>query len=109
MTLEPVTTVCEACMGNRYSVESLSYTYKGKNIVEVLEMNVEDAFTFFEDKPKIRKQLSALLETGLLYISLGQPLSTFSGGERQRVKLAKELHKKGNIYILDEPTTGLHQ
>lgn len=106
--MEPVTTVCEACMGNRYSVESLSYTYKGKNIVEVLEMNVEDAFTFFEDKPKIRKQLSALLETGLLYISLGQPLSTFSGGERQRVKLAKELHKKGNIYILDEPTTGLH-
>lgn len=106
--MDPVTTVCEACEGKRYSKEALSYTYKGKNIVEVLDMNVEDAREFFADRPKIRKHLDALLETGLPYLSLGQPLSTLSGGERQRVKLAKELHKKGNIYVLDEPTTGLH-
>lgn len=71
-------------------------------------MNVEDAREFFGGLPKIRKHLDALLETGLPYLSLGQPLSTLSGGERQRVKLAKELHKKGNVYVLDEPTTGLH-
>ena len=106
--MDPVTTVCEACEGKRYSKEALSYTYKGKNIVEVLDMNVEDARDFFGGLPKIRKHLDALLETGLPYLSLGQPLSTLSGGERQRVKLAKELHKKGNIYVLDEPTTGLH-
>lgn len=106
--MDPVTTVCEACEGKRYSKEALSYTYKGKNIVEVLDMNVEDAREFFGGLPKIRKHLDALLETGLPYLSLGQPLSTLSGGERQRVKLAKELHKKGNIYVLDEPTTGLH-
>ena len=106
--MDPVTTVCEACEGKRYSKEALSYTYKGKNIEEVLDMNVEDAREFFGGLPKIRKHLDALLETGLPYLSLGQPLSTLSGGERQRVKLAKELHKKGNIYVLDEPTTGLH-
>ena len=106
--MDPVTTVCEACEGKRYSKEALSYTYKGKNIVEVLDMNVEDAREFFGGLPKIRKHLDALLETGLPYLSLGQPLSTLSGGERQRVKLAKELHKKGNVYVLDEPTTGLH-
>ena len=106
--MDPVTTVCEACEGKRYSKEALSYTYKGKNIVEVLDMNVEDAREFFGGLPKLRKHLDALLETGLPYLSLGQPLSTLSGGERQRVKLAKELHKKGNVYVLDEPTTGLH-
>lgn len=106
--MDPVTTVCEACEGKRYSKEALSYTYKGKNIEEVLDMNVEDAREFFGGLPKIRKHLDALLETGLPYLSLGQPLSTLSGGERQRVKLAKELHKKGNVYVLDEPTTGLH-
>ena len=106
--MDPVTMVCEACEGKRYSKEALSYTYKGKNIEEVLDMNVEDAREFFGGLPKIRKHLDALLETGLPYLSLGQPLSTLSGGERQRVKLAKELHKKGNIYVLDEPTTGLH-
>ena len=71
-------------------------------------MSVEDAAEFFKDNSKIKKHLDALLETGLPYLSLGQPLSTLSGGERQRVKLAKELNKKGNIYVLDEPTTGLH-
>ena len=106
--MDPVTTVCEACEGKRYSKEALSYTYKGKNIEEVLDMNVEDAREFFGGLPKIRKHLDALLETGLPYLSLGQPLSTLSGGERQRVKLAKELHKKGNVYVLDEHTTGLH-
>lgn len=71
-------------------------------------MSVEDAAEFFADHVKIRKQLEALLEVGLPYLSLGQPLSTLSGGERQRVKLAKELRGKGNVYVLDEPTTGLH-
>jgi len=106
--MEPVTTVCECCGGKRYSDEALRYTYKGKNIVEVLEMSVEDAYDFWSDEPKIQKKLGALLEVGLPYISLGQPLATFSGGERQRVKLAQNIRKKGNIYVLDEPTTGLH-
>ncbi len=106
--MEPVTTECEACGGKRYSEEALNYRYKGKNIVEVLNMTVEDAAEFFAESPKIKKHLDALIETGVEYLSLGQPLSTFSGGERQRVKLAKELYSKGNIYVLDEPTTGLH-
>lgn len=106
--MDPVTIECEQCGGKRYSKESLGYTYKGKDIVEVLEMNVTEAINFFQDNPKVLKHLKALERTGVAYLSLGQPLSTFSGGERQRVKLAKELHKKGNIYILDEPTTGLH-
>lgn len=106
--MEPVTTVCEYCNGDRYSEESLQYLYKGKTIVEVLAMSVEEALPFFEGNKKICDKLNALLEVGLPYISLGQPLSTFSGGERQRVKLAQNIKKKGNIYILDEPTTGLH-
>jgi len=106
--MDPVTVECEACGGKRYSKEALDYTHKGKNIVEVLEMNVLEAQQFFNDNDKIMKHLKALERTGVAYLSLGQPLSTFSGGERQRVKLAKELHKKGNIYVLDEPTTGLH-
>lgn len=106
--MEPVTTECECCGGSRYSEEALSCKYQGKNIVDVLNMSVEDAAVFFSDNAKIKKHLNALLETGLPYLSLGQPLSTLSGGERQRVKLAKELYKKGNIYVLDEPTTGLH-
>ena len=106
--MEPITTVCEECSGNRYSNEALQYTYKNKSIVEVLNMNVEDACEFFSDNKKIMGYLNALMEVGLYYISLGQPLSTFSGGERQRVKLAKNIKKKGNIYVLDEPTTGLH-
>lgn len=106
--MEPVTTVCEHCGGRRYSDESLKYTVRGKTIVDVLDMSVEDAIPFFENNRKISSMLSALMEVGLSYISLGQPLSTFSGGERQRVKLAQNIKKKGNIYILDEPTTGLH-
>lgn len=106
--MDPVTTVCEACEGKRYSKEVLGKTYHGKNVVEILEMSVEEAREFFAEDRKIRKQLDALLETGLPYLSLGQPLSTLSGGERQRVKLAKELGRKGSVFVLDEPTTGLH-
>ena len=106
--MDPVTTICEECEGKRYSKEALKYSYRGKNIIEILDMSVEDAHEFFRDNSKISKRLKAMLEVGLPYLSLGQPLSTLSGGERQRVKLAKDLDKKGNIYILDEPTTGLH-
>ena len=106
--MDPVTTVCEACEGKRYSEEALSYQYQGKNIVEILEMSAGEAYEFFKDNRKLRKALGAMIEVGLPYLSLGQPLSTLSGGERQRVKLAKYLDKKGNIYVLDEPTTGLH-
>lgn len=106
--MEPVTTVCEHCGGTRYSEEALKYSVKGKTIVDVLKMSVEDALPFFSDNKKISAMLNALMEVGLSYISLGQPLSTFSGGERQRVKLAQNIKKKGSIYILDEPTTGLH-
>ncbi|MDD6213445.1 MAG: excinuclease ABC subunit UvrA [Clostridiales bacterium] len=106
--MDPVTTICEVCEGKRYSEEALSYRYQGKNIVEILNMSAGEAYEFFKDNKKIRKALAAMLEVGLPYLSLGQPLSTLSGGERQRVKLAKYLDKKGNIYVLDEPTTGLH-
>lgn len=106
--MEPVTTVCEYCNGTRYSEEALKHTVHGKTIVDVLNMSVEEAYPFFSDNKKISGMLEALIEVGLSYISLGQPLSTFSGGERQRVKLAQNIKKKGNIYILDEPTTGLH-
>ena len=106
--MDPVTTVCEACEGKRYSEEALAYRYHGKNIVEILDMSAADAYDFFRENKKLRKAVGAMLEVGLPYLSLGQPLSTLSGGERQRVKLAKYLDKKGNIYVLDEPTTGLH-
>lgn len=106
--MDPVTTVCEGCGGSRYSDEALSYAYRGKNIVDILGMSAEEAVVFFTDAPKTRKWLEAMVAVGLPYLSLGQPLSSLSGGERQRVKLAKCLHNKGNIYVLDEPTTGLH-
>ncbi len=106
--MDPVTTVCESCGGKRYSARALSYRYKDKNVVDVLAMSVKEATSFFSDNRKIVKQLTALSEVGLGYLSLGQPASTLSGGERQRLKLAKELYHKGNIYVLDEPTTGLH-
>ena len=106
--MDPVVTICEACEGKRYSDVALSYKYHGKNIVEILELSAEEALEFFQDSYKISKILKAMIEVGLSYLSLGQPLSTLSGGERQRVKLAKNLYKKGNIYVLDEPTTGLH-
>lgn len=106
--MDPVTTVCEACEGKRYSSEALTYQYHGKNMVDILDMTAEEAVVFFADCPKISKQIHAMEEVGLSYLSLGQPLSTLSGGERQRIKLAKYLGKEGNIYVLDEPTTGLH-
>ncbi len=106
--MDPVATVCEACGGKRYSVESLNYSYQGKNIVDILNLSAEEALEFFRGSPKISQYLKALVEVGLPYLSLGQPLSTLSGGERQRVKLAKCLDKLGNIFVLDEPTTGLH-
>lgn len=105
--MDPIITTCEACNGNRYSDEALSYQYHGKNIQEVLSMTADEAFDFFET-PKIKKNIGAMRKVGLSYMTLGQPMSTLSGGERQRIKLAKHLDKKGNIYILDEPTTGLH-
>ena len=106
--MDPVTTVCEACEGKRFSAEALAHRYRGKNIVEILNLSAEDACEFFRDRPKLRRAIRAMVDVGLPYLSLGQPLSTLSGGERQRVKLAKYLDKKGNIYVLDEPTTGLH-
>lgn len=106
--MDPVTTVCESCEGKRYSQKALSYTYKGKSIIDILDMSVEETYTFFKDNKKISHKLMNMMEVGLSYLSIGQPLSTLSGGERQRVKLAKDLDKKGSIFILDEPTTGLH-
>ncbi|EJY3771984.1 excinuclease ABC subunit UvrA [Staphylococcus pseudintermedius] len=102
---------CEVCHGKRYNRETLEVTYKGKNIADVLELTVEDATQFFENIPKIKRKLQTLVDVGLGYITLGQPATTLSGGEAQRVKLASELHKRAtgrSIYILDEPTTGLH-
>ncbi|MFO3688408.1 excinuclease ABC subunit UvrA [Staphylococcus felis] len=102
---------CEVCHGKRYNRETLEVTYKGKNIADILEMTVEDATRFFENIPKIKRKLQTLVDVGLGYITLGQPATTLSGGEAQRVKLASELHKRStgrSIYILDEPTTGLH-
>ena len=105
---EPVEVTCEACGGRRYSEEALRYTYQGRTIESVMELTVEQAMEFFPSE-KIRRALSGLYEVGLGYMRLGQPTSTLSGGEVQRVKLASELQKSGNIYILDEPSTGLHQ
>ena len=105
--MDPIVTTCEACGGKRFSDAALTYRYRGKNILEVLAMTAAEAADFFE-QGKITRGAGALCETGLSYMTLGQPLSTLSGGERQRLKLAKSLHKKGSVYILDEPTTGLH-
>ena len=102
---------CEVCKGKRYNHETLEVKYKGKNIYDVLEMTVDEALEFFKNIPKIQRKISTLKEVGLGYIKLGQPATTLSGGEAQRVKLATELSKRSTgktIYILDEPTTGLH-
>ena len=102
---------CEVCKGKRYNRETLEVLYKGKNIHDVLNMTVEEALTFFENVPSIKRKIQALYDVGLSYIRLGQPSTTLSGGEAQRIKLATELSKRSTgktIYILDEPTTGLH-
>lgn len=102
---------CEVCHGKRYNSETLEVHYKGKNIAEILDMTVEDAVEFFKHIPKIHRKLQTIVDVGLGYVTLGQPATTLSGGEAQRMKLASELHKNSNgksFYILDEPTTGLH-
>ena len=102
---------CDVCKGRRYNRETLEVTYRGKNIYEVLEMNVEEAMTFFENHQPILRKLETLYDVGLGYMKLGQPSTTLSGGEAQRVKLATELSRKATgktVYLLDEPTTGLH-
>ena len=104
---EPVTITCEECGGHRYNPMALSYRYQGLNIEQVMDLTIADAFDFF-DNAKIRRQLQCMIDVGLDYLTLGQPTSTLSGGEIQRVKLASELHRKGQIYVLDEPSTGLH-
>jgi len=105
--LDPMVTTCETCEGKRFVAEVLEHRLRGKSIADVYDMSVADAVAFFTE-PAIAKALKRLDDVGLGYITLGQPLSTLSGGERQRLKLAAELGKKGNIYVLDEPTTGLH-
>ncbi len=105
--LDPMITTCETCEGKRFLPEVLAHELRGKSIADVYEMSIEDAAKFFTE-PAVAKILQGLVDVGLGYLTLGQPLSTLSGGERQRLKLAAELGKKGNIYVLDEPTTGLH-
>ncbi|HEQ2238906.1 TPA: excinuclease ABC subunit UvrA [Streptococcus pyogenes] len=102
---------CEVCHGRRYNSETLEVHYKGKNIAEVLDMTVDDALVFFSAIPKIARKIQTIKDVGLGYVTLGQPATTLSGGEAQRMKLASELHKRStgkSLYILDEPTTGLH-
>ncbi|MDX1505418.1 MAG: excinuclease ABC subunit UvrA, partial [Spongiibacter sp.] len=109
--LPDIYVACEVCKGQRYNRETLEILYKGKNIHEVLDMTIEDAHSFFENIPAINKKLQTLMDVGLSYIRLGQAATTLSGGEAQRVKLARELSKRDTgktLYILDEPTTGLH-
>lgn len=105
--MDDVQMLCDECNGQRYKEEVLKLKYNGKNIYDILTMTVAEAEEFFESK-EIKRRLKVLNETGLDYLELGQPLSTLSGGEAQRLKMASELHKKGNIYVMDEPTTGLH-
>jgi excinuclease ABC subunit A len=109
--LPDVYVACDVCKGRRYNRETLDVHYKGKNIHEVLDMTVEDAALFFSAVPVVAGKLQTLLDVGLSYVKLGQNATTLSGGEAQRVKLAKELSKRATgrtLYILDEPTTGLH-
>ena len=104
---EPVVVPCEECGGHRYNPTALSYCYKGMNIEDVMGLTIRQAYDFF-DNAKIRRLLQSMIDVGLDYLTLGQPTSTLSGGEVQRVKLASELHRTGSVYVLDEPSTGLH-
>lgn len=109
--LPDVYVTCDECKGKRYNREALEIKYKGATISDVLEMTVEQAAEFFENVPTIARKLTTLVDVGLGYIKLGQPATTFSGGEAQRIKLASELSRRSTgktLYILDEPTTGLH-
>ena len=109
--LPDVYVACDQCKGKRYNRETLDVLYKGKSIADVLEMTVDDAYDFFQNIPSIRDKCELLKKVGLGYIQLGQSATTLSGGEAQRIKLAKELSKRATgktLYILDEPTTGLH-
>lgn len=109
--LSDVYVPCEVCGGKRYNRETLEVKYKGKSIYDILDMTVEEAMKFFENVPSIYRKIATLYDVGLSYIKLGQPSTTLSGGEAQRIKLATELSKRSTgktIYILDEPTTGLH-
>ena len=104
---ESVEVVCEECGGHRYNKEALSYIYKGKNIEDIMLLTIDEAIEFF-DNIKIKKPLQSLIDVGLGYLELGQSTNTMSGGEIQRIKLASELHKEGQVYVLDEPSAGLH-
>ena len=109
--LSDVYVPCEVCKGHRYNRETLEVRYKGRNIYEVLEMTVDEALEFFHPILKIRRKLETMRDVGLGYVKLGQPSTTLSGGEAQRIKLATELSRQSTgrtIYVLDEPTTGLH-
>lgn len=106
--MEGISSTCEICEGKRFKAEVLEYQLRGKSISDVLDMTAEEALDFFNEK-KIKPVLQAMNDVGLSYLKLGQPLSTISGGEGQRLKLATELHKKASVYVMDEPTTGLHR
>jgi excinuclease ABC subunit A len=109
--LPDVYVTCDVCRGKRYNRETLEIRYKGRNIANILNMTVNQTYSFFEKLINIRQKLQTLVDVGLGYIHIGQPATTLSGGEAQRVKLSRELSKKGTgktVYILDEPTTGLH-
>jgi excinuclease ABC subunit A len=109
--LSDVYVTCKVCSGKRYNRETLEVKYKNKNIYEVLEMSIETALDFFDAIPAVKTKLQALKDVGLSYMKLGQPATTLSGGEAQRIKLATELSRRSTgktLYILDEPTTGLH-
>jgi len=105
--MDDVKIVCDQCNGEKYKEEVLALKYKGLTVFEILSLTVEEARVFFDDY-EIRRRLQILYEVGLDYLEIGQSLSSLSGGEAQRLKLASELHKKGRIYVMDEPTTGLH-
>jgi len=105
--MENATVTCPLCHGGRFDPQVLTYQFKDRNIEEIMAMTVEETTTFFA-QTKVAAKLKNMLAVGLEYLALGQPLSTLSGGESQRLKIAKELNQQGNLYILDEPTTGLH-